>query len=425
MIAQRAPAPALPCEQAAALAYLLFLVALPPAIGAALYAALIFAGSAIYLLPQGRASLGQLVFGEYLAVAGIVLLYLLLSTTGWFAWPGRLRSGDAVAPQAAGLLLVCACIPGLTKVSRVLFADRARLLPFAVLATLCLWSALTWRRDESIILEGQLYGVLAPALFIQFSIFIAVVTLTRNRAARVVLLALPLVFMGAASNAVIQLSLIALVLAGGHVWTLRTLAVLLGIGVLTAIYSASWLDPLVAGDTNSLVRLHLWREAWSGILSHPLGLGFGSGFTETAAMNDPVIAKVYKYDAASALSIANHSSLLDVTLRLGLPGLIAFVLVMHRALAQARGTRQYLPAAGAIAMVLVAGAMNPILESARSALFVAFAIGFARGIALDRQSKPALRIDRTVSQPSPAERRRALAAQAQPRTQTQAQPRPR
>ena len=399
-----------------ATAYLLFIAILPPQIGNAAYAGAMLAATGAYLLPDMSARIRQYIFAEYVAFTSLVLAYVALSAVQVLRVDGRLFEAQSIAPQSAGLLLICVTLPGLTKATRVLFAQKARVMPLLVLAGISAIAAVTWRQSESIIASGQLYGVLAPALFIQFAIFAATVTLITNAVARTIILLLPIPFLGAASNVVVQIALIGVMLIPFHKWLVRLLTIALVLSMILAITGSNWLDPLVRADTNTMVRLQLWRSAAPDLFANPFGIGFGTAYSDFRAFADPFIYHVYKGNEQSSLTIANHSSLIDLPLRLGLFGLLLFVLMVRRCFNDALHSPQALLATGAIATVLVTGAMNPMVESARSALFVAFALGLARGVAIPEIAMFAARATQPVepvhAPETPAQRRKTLAAQA-------------
>lgn len=397
---------------ATATAYLLFVAVLPPQMNPAIFASLILAGSILYLLPDLSGRIRDYVFLEYFVLAGLVALYLALSASGILRVPGRLFEPASIAPQAAGMMIVIAIVPALTKAACILFADKVRLFPLALLVGVSVMADLTWRQGEGVIEGGQLYGVLAPALFIQFTFFAAIIAFVPNPLVRGLLLIAPMPFLGAASNVVIQLTLVVMaILPFGRV-LMSVLGIALAIGVVLAVTGEEWLDPFVRSDTNTLVRLQLWRYSFPDILEHPFGIGYGTAYSDVRAIADPHIHHVYKGNQNNALVIANHSSLIDVPLRLGVLGLIVFTMVLWRSFIDALRSSQAILGVSAIAMVLIIGAMNPALESAKSAIFVAFAIGLARGISLPSlvpghqgglnpsEIKPAL---------TPAERRAELA----------------
>ncbi len=401
-----------------ATAYLLFVAILPPQVGSAAYSTLMLAATAAYLLPDMSGRIRQYVFSEYVAFTALVLVYVALSVVQVLRVDGRLFEAQSIAPQSAGLLLICVIVPGLTKATRVLFAQKARVMPLLVLAAFSAIAAVTWRQSESVIAGGQLYGVLAPALFIQFAIFAATVTLVANPLVRTIILLLPIPFLGAASNVVVQIALIGVMLIPFHKWLVRLLTFALVLSMILAITGSNWLDPLVRADTNTMVRLQLWRSAAPDLFAHPFGIGFGTAYSDFRAFADPFIYHVYKGNEQSALTIANHSSLIDMPLRLGLFGLLLFVLMVRRCFNDALHSPQALLATGAIATVLVTGAMNPMVESARSALFVAFALGLARGVSIPEIAQFNSRTDYTPEPAqafeTPAQRRKNLAAQAAP-----------
>ncbi|WP_324741235.1 O-antigen ligase family protein [Tsuneonella sp. CC-YZS046] len=413
------PADPPPARQGAvAMATLLiaFAFAMPPdLVSYSAYAAAMLIALGLYTVFFARDVLRALIFKEYLLFAGLALLYVGLSVFGVIRPAMRLSDPGAVLPQAAGLLLIIAALPAFTHAAGMIFLPRLRIVPFAAIMLAVLLSITFWRDTENILIRGGVYGVRAPALLLHFLYFFVVLRISGNRGIRCLLLLLPLPLSGAASNALIQLALAGLVLAGRPRQVLLALVAGLIALMLGLTYFLDTLRGIGLADPNVGIRSILWRHAVESVATHPLGIGYGSGWTDFQALRDPGIRHLYAFNLSRSLQIANHSSFLDLPLRLGWLSLLLFALMLRRLWRDCAQRPFALEATAALFIVLVAAAFNPVIESARSALFVALALGYMRATAMfapenaARAGKPLP--DAFVPAISPRERRVALAAQ--------------
>jgi hypothetical protein len=404
---------------AAAMLLLGFAFAMPPDLaGYATYAALMAGALGLYTVAYARNIFKGLFFREYLMFSGVALAYVALSAIGLLRPGLRFYDSGAILPQAAGLLLTIAAFPAFTHAIRALSLPRPRIAPFALVLIALLFSIILFRDDENIVTRGGIYGVRAPALLLHFLYFLAVLRIANRRWARCFLLLLPLPLTGAASNALIQLALAGLVAAPAPRQMLAVLAPGLILLVLGLTYFLDALKGSGLIDPNVIIRSILWRHAIQGVLTHPLGIGYGSGWSDFQALRDPGIRHLYAFTLSRSLQVANHSSLLDLPLRLGWLGLALFALMLRRLWRDCAGHAFALEAAGALAIVLVAAAFNPVIESARSAIFVALALGYMRATALfaaDAAAAGSAPMPRPAPAPvvtiTPRERRTILAGQ--------------
>ncbi len=410
------PPPARPGAIVMATLLIAFAFAMPPDLVAySVYAASMLIALGLYTLFFARDVLRGMIFKQYLLFAGLALLYVSLSVLGVIRPAMRLSDPGLVVPQAAGLLLIITALPAFTHAAGMIFLPRLRVVPFAAILLAVLLSVLFLRHTENILIRGGIYGVRAPALLLHFLYFFVVLRISDNRGIRCLLLLLPLPFSGAASNALIQLALAGLVLARRPQQALLALVAGLIVLILGLTYFLDPLRSLGLVDPNVGIRSILWRHAIESVATHPLGIGYGSGWTDFQALRDPGIRHLYAFSLSRSLQVANHSSFLDLPLRLGWLGLLLFGSMLYRLWRDCAQRPFALEATAALFIVLIAAAFNPVVESARSALFVALALGYMRATAMfapenaSRADKPLP--DTIVPAISPRERRVALAAQ--------------
>lgn len=389
----------------------------PDALSNAAYAGLMLAVLGFYTAIFARDVWRGMIFSEYLLFAGLALLYVGLSASGLIHPALRLYDHGAVLSQSAGLLLVIAAFPAFAHAAGVIFLPRLRILPLAMILGAVTLSLIFWRYTENIVIGGGIYGVRAPALLLHFLYFLVVLRVTPNRGTRCLLLLLPLPLSGASSNALIQLALAGLVVMQKPQHALPVLTASLAALILVLTYSIGVLQEMGLADPNVGIRSILWSHAIGSVAAYPLGIGYGSGWTDFQALRDPGIQHLYAFNPTRSLQIANHSSFIDLPLRLGWPGLLLFALLLRRLWRDCAQRPFALEAMAALAIALIAAAFNPVMESARSALFVALALGYMRAARISAEDGflnaamfPAAE-NAVVQTVSPRQRRVALAAQ--------------
>ncbi len=414
------PASVHPLALPVALLYTGLLFTLPEkALPQTSYAILVVALSATYVLAFFRDIIARLPLREYGLFAALVLVWLLLSRLGLLREPDRLYAAGRVLPQAAGLLILLVTLPAFTHAARALFLPRPRLVSLVLLVGLLSFAMRNWRADEQMLRDNGLYGVLSPGMMLQF-VYFALVMRAENRLLRLALIVLPMPFLLAASNVAIQLMLAIAVAIPRPRRIVPWLGVVLAASVLTIAFPPAPVQSIIASDDNITVRSRLWAEALDQIPHQPLGVGFGQSSVTLPAIKDPWIRHVFSQEVSRSLEVSNHSTFLDMALRLGWGGLVLFLLLIWRAWRAsagggANGHGYDAHATGVMAFMLVECAFNPVLESARAAMFFAFALGYLLALG-NAQGAPArtghIPPDMAGTGDLPAQRRRDLAALA-------------
>lgn len=393
------------------------LFALPPdASSPWAYTAAVVSLAASYLLVFFRNIRSSLRSGEYLLFAALVLGYIALSWLGFLRVDDRLFSHARVLPQAAGLLFMLITAPVLAHAARTIFIPRPRWASLVVILASAAGSGLLLQAETITVQGDGLYGVLSHGLMIQFIYFLFVLTVP-SRLLRFCLVLAPFPLLLAASNIAIQLVLALCVLLPRARTIIPLLAAFLMASTLAIAFQPGPLAPLIAGDGNTMVRSHLWRQALDAIPDHPLGVGFGHSSVTFEGLKDPYVQHVFSHRDKRSLEVANHHTYLDTALRLGWAGLALFLLLLARAWRRTRGAGLDVQAAGTFAFMLIPCAFNPVLESVHSTMFFAFGLGYLWAIRL-AADEAAPDADETAA-PSwqdaampPAQRRRELAALA-------------
>lgn len=396
--------------------YVGILFALPAkALDPTAYAMVILGLSGAYLAIFFRDIARRLPVPEYFLLAGLVLGYVLLSRLGLLREADRLFSTARVLPQAAGLLIMLITLPAFTHAAHALFVPRVRLVPIGLVSALLAYSMLNWQVDEQMLRDNGLYGVLSPGMMLQFAWF-ALALRFEHKVLRFALVLLPLPFLLAASNVAIQLVLAIGVLLPRPRAIIPLLAALLAAVTLAIAFPPPQLEQLIAGDDNTQVRSRLWNQALDQIPQHPLGVGFGHSSVTLEGLKDPWVRHVFSQEVSRSLEVSNHSSFIDIALRMGWAGLALFLLMIRRAWRSSQGAGLDMHATGALAFMLVECAFNPVLESVRATLFFAFALGYLLALRPLDEAAPddAARGEGALPlEPlSPPQRRRMLAGQA-------------
>jgi O-antigen ligase len=134
-------------------------------------------------------------------------------------------------------------------------------------------------------------------------------------------------------------------------------------------------------DVNTAWRLLNWYEVLGGIADRPLGHGF-TQWDFFFTRYDPLIG--------------SHNSLLDLTYRIGVPGLLVFLAIpawllarTRRAVAASSGGAQVLPITACACMiaVLAYACFNVVLETAYMSILFWVVLGIGAG-ALERRGEP-------------------------------------
>lgn len=402
----------------AALFAALFIAALfafpPKAFSPEVYAGGVLVLSALYFVFNAATVVRRGLFREYWALAGLAVLCLLVSQLRWMHPEGWLFDARRILPQAAGLLIILVTMPLLTDAIGKAFMPRIQWITLMLVLGAMLVSILVWQlQDGGIFVDGGLYGANAAPLMVQF-IIILLALRVRHPALRLILLALPIPFMRSATNLILQIA--ALLIAGTRIRgpALLLLAALLAAFTLLMVAQPDILRPWLDSDPNALVRSHLWGHAAAEVLRLPLGVGYGSAYLPHSAFGDEIVRSVYSQDPMRALFVANHHSFIDLALRLGWVGMAAFAVLLWRLWEEARHSAMRLEAAIMLAAVLICCAFNPMIESARSAPFIGFALAYLRAAAFtDPRKLPAPGQETALPLPTaaltPRERRRRLA----------------
>jgi hypothetical protein len=398
-------------------AYIAFLFAFPPKLLSATgYSALVIGISLVYFLANSAAVLRRGFFASYLLFAGLALLVILGSRLELFEFVGRDFDPGRIFNHAGGMLVLIALIPNLAHASGVVFRPQLPLIPLAAICGLAIISVLLFQPDENVFLNFGLYGVQSPGMLLQFSYFLLVLK-ARDPRIRALLLLLPLPLLSAASNVAIQLALAGFVLSprwrGFPIFLTGLLATL----IMLIAWPPAWLEPFIAADINSNVRSHLWHEALPELATNPLGIGYGTSWQSQEALRDPVIWRLFANEEFRSQVLPNHSSLIDVPLRLGWLGLVLFAAMVVQGWKAAWRSDLAIQAGGAMTMAMVACTFNPAVESARSAIFIAFAIAYLRAASLrpvqlvEPEPDPETKHTPAMLDMSPADRRRLMAQQ--------------
>lgn len=400
----------------AAAAFLLFAFTLSPRLDSGTYGIILTSGSLIYILPGLLRSSGDLFPPEFLAFVGLVGLYVLLSIGHVFPTEGFLFNRFYVTHQASGLLIFAATYPAFVKASRSLLFAREAALDITIVAIISFVVGITLRPGENMILDGQLYGSMSPVMLVQFSFFIVVVALVRGRLSRALLLLLAVPFMGAATNLLIQLALaITCMFKGNRTIPLAIFGSLL-IFVLLMAFPPHFIDEIIRADSNSHVRAQMWHEALPIIVSHPLGIGFGTSYTDLQAMRDPIILHTYSGNLERSFEIANHNSFIDTALRMGIMGLILLMFLFWKSWSKLRGDENLLIGSAVLCICLIASGLSPTFEGGRAILFMTLGTAYLRAALcweMQRARNGGAQANASPSQPargSPGEHRRTLAA---------------
>jgi O-antigen ligase len=170
-------------------------------------------------------------------------------------------------------------------------------------------------------------------------------------------------------------------------WLLGSGALLVVIGVFSALaLGIERLNPL--GESSS-IRLLTWASAWRMLLDHPLlGIGLDQFVVYYPQYIDPSLANTNEINTAHP-----HNLVLDIALRMGLPGLIAFgwliyLLIRHLSRQTAIADRHL--QAGILA-ALVAALVHGLVDSFYFWPDLAFAFWFimALSFSLAQRSKKA------------------------------------
>jgi hypothetical protein len=401
-------------ERRIAFAFFVFVYALSPDLPPVIYGGCVVLASFIVLLPR-LTNPAMFVPREYVALVLLVAIYLVLSLASVLPNDGFLVRRSAISHQVSGLLVLVATYPAFVQVSRVLLVPRLKPLVLAVVGAVALASAVIFRPEDSNIVDGRLYGVHAPAMAIQLALFAVVTSLTSNHYARSLLLLVPLPLLGAASNIIIQLALSATCLVKGDRRMVIALAAALVIFIFLAAFPPAWVEELVRSDGNTLVRSRLWHGAITNIATHPLGIGFGTSYSDVQTMRDPVVRWAYSLRAERSFEVPNHSSFLDVTLRMSILAPIVVGALFWKNWRNLRSPELVLNGSALVAICLAMAAWNPVLEGARATLTIALAAGYMRAAALyesERRSRPTARLAfNDEAAVTPRERRARVAAQ--------------
>jgi len=395
-------------------AFLIFAFALPTSLDPLTYALSMIAASLFLTIPQIKYDPGEIVSKEYLAFCAVILFYLVVSIFGVLPRSGFFYDRSHIIHQSAGLLLTAATYPAFVVAARWLFFPRTSLL---FLATAAILSVVLSQviAESNVIIADQLYGAKSSVVLMQFVWFL-VAWSTGRKMFQIPMMLLPILVLGSATNLLIQAALIGILLTRGN----RALPIAIVVAMAVFIYLMASENPfmvrLIEGDPNSLVRAHLWAGAAVNIVKHPLGLGFGTTYTDVVTRYDPMILfGPYGTDLSRAFEVANHNTFLDTLLRLGPLGFVALLALLFNSWWRLRQPRQIMMGSALLAITIVICGLNPILESAQSALFVAFATGYLRAARRhDEATAAPAWVQPVVHRPrpeSPRERRQQLAAQ--------------
>lgn len=416
--------PALPEEQAHALPYgheswrswasvlyIAFMFALPARIlGTELYAILLIGVSLVYFLANAAQILALARMPAYFWLCVVFGLCLAFSYTGLLNPSGRLFDTGRIIPQSASMFIFLIILPNFMHAAGQACMPDMPVSRIMTIAVIIILSVILWQPDEMVIVGFGLYGAQSAGLMLQLLYFLMVLR-TPSPISRAALLLLALPLMLAGTNFGIQLVLIGLVLTPYLRHAIIALASLAVIVILIFAYPPDWFYALLATDANSLVRSQMWHNALSTIMHQPLGIGYGTAWSDEHALKFAALSNAYSHNTERALDVANHNSFIDVALRLGWAGLILFIVLIIQLWRGASRSALVLPAAGMFAMILVAATLNPMLESGRAALIVTFVLAYLRAAGL--QPLALTYIDSaTPTLPaalSPQERRRQLA----------------
>jgi hypothetical protein len=358
-------------------AFTAFAFTLPPLIGTPLYAGLLTAAvipMLIMFIHRDR----RVDFASPTFLFGCLLVfYIGISFLGLLRQEGRLFSYAQIFSQAAGLLLILILAEPFSRSLEYVFLPKPRWKTIIFISVPILISVILFRRED-VLLNGIFYGIIAPTMLGHFVYFLVVIHLVRRPIARAFLLVLPIPALGAMSNVLIQLSFAVVCLSSSY----KALIVAVLTAFVVFIFAVAFPLPIVLemihNDSNTMVRSALWSRAIPAVISHPLGIGFGNSYTTVYEMGAHYVKNAYSWDYRRSLVVANHSSLLDTMLRLGWVGLPLLLWLFWRDGRNALAGPKRLSSTAIMIMLIVAGSVNPAVESVRSALFFAFGLGYLR-----------------------------------------------
>lgn len=361
--------------------FLAFAFALPTGLNPVAYGGLLGVASLIMIAPRFGGSIKELFPPEYLAFAALVLIYTLLSIANIFPHNQMLFDRSHIPHQVSGLLILMVVYPAFVEASRGVFFPTVGAANIAIAAAFALISALIFRPDDNLILEGRLYGTMAPVIFAQFAWLVVIKSLVPYRAVQALLMLAPLPLMGAGTNVFIQILAAVVCLAGGSRKIVLAAAGTVFAFTILMAFPPPFIERLIELDSNSLIRSRMWHGAIPNIFAHPLGVGFGTSYSDLGTMHDPYVMAGYSYQPERSFEVGNHSSFIDTALRMGLVGLVIVIALFWKSWSKIRQRTQIFYGSVLLSICLLSCAMNPILESGRAVLFVAFAAGYLRAAA--------------------------------------------
>ena len=368
--------------------YMAFMFALPPkALGTQLYAGLLVGASLVYFLAYTEQIIRQARHWAYLSIALLVALQVLISYLNISGVEGRLFDADKIITQSAGMMIFLIVMPNFMHAASAVFlpgiaASRAMLIAVSISASIILW-----QQNENIFADYGLYGAQSAGLMLQLLYFLLVLR-APNPVAQALLLLAAMPLLNAGTNIVIQLALVLLVLSRHYSLAIGLLGALMAVITFVIAYPPDWVAALLASDPNAMVRSQMWRNALATIAERPLGIGYGTAWSNEQALKEAALMNAYSRDSDRALEVANHSSFVDITLRLGWLGLGLFIALIASFWRSAAQSPWSLPAAGILTIALVAATLNPMLESGRAALIMAFALAYLRAAGLGSTPLP-------------------------------------
>lgn len=334
----------------------------------------IFSISFLYLAYKRRfpLSLAYVFFGL------IFVLYFFLSYFEFFA-EGQFYLSSMVIRQSAQYFVFFALFPAcVVAAGDFIKGDGFRKRLSLATVVLFILALVLWR-SENVILGFRLYGTMAVALSLELFLIFLIFVSFPDKILRTVLLIVLFFFMGAATNQLIVV--FAILLSVVEVPEVGLFAVVLfsvALTILVANASPELVVLVYSYDPNSAVRFQFWQHAISEIVrGHFLGSGFGGAWHSGDAAVNPYTAGIFG-NTNRLFTVANHNSFIDVTLRMGIPGLFAFLFLIFSTWPRnAQGVWKLLCAV-ALASILLSCFFDPAFESVRAETYLIFALALLR-----------------------------------------------
>ena len=330
----------------------------------------IFFISFLYLVYKRRFPLSM----AYVFFGLIFVLYFLLSYFEFFEG-GQFYLSSMVIKQSAQYFVFFALFPAcVVAAGDFIKGDGFRRRLSLAIIVLTILALILWR-SENVILGFRLYGTMAVALSLELFIIFLIFVSVPDRILRTAFLIVLFFFMGAATNQLI--AAFAILLSAVEMPEVGVLAVVffsVALTLLVANASPELVGLVYSYDPNSAVRFQFWQHAINEIeRGHFLGSGFGGAWHSGDAALSPYTAGIFG-NTNRLFTVANHNSFIDVTLRMGLPGLSAFLYLIFSVWPRnAQGVWKLLCSV-ALASILLSCYLNPAFESVRAETYLIFVL---------------------------------------------------